>query len=75
MISSFNENGKKNNLNRDFQVWQNFNSPTMLTSNHIIDQKVNYIKKNPVKAGFVSKPEDYLHSSAHPDNQLQLSLL
>jgi len=27
-------------------------------------QKLNYIHWNPVKDGFVVKPEDYLHSSA-----------
>ena len=29
-----------------------------------IQQKLNYIHNNPVKAGFVSNPEDYIHSSA-----------
>ena len=27
-------------------------------------QKLEYIHQNPVKAGFVEKPEDYLYSSA-----------
>lgn len=27
-------------------------------------QKLNYIHNNPVKAGIVEKPEDYLYSSA-----------
>lgn len=27
-------------------------------------QKLNYIYNNPVKKGFVSKPEDWLYSSA-----------
>ncbi|HEX5152617.1 MAG TPA: hypothetical protein VFW07_14300 [Parafilimonas sp.] len=27
-------------------------------------QKLDYIHGNPVKAGFVEKPEDYLYSSA-----------
>jgi REP element-mobilizing transposase RayT len=72
MISGFNKHGKKNNLNKDFQIWQNNNWPTPLTSNFLIEQKAKYIKDNPVKAGFVSKPENYVHSSAHPDNPLQL---
>lgn len=72
MISIFDKQGKKNNLNQDFQLWKNYNWPTPLTSNSIIDQKAKYIIYNPVKAGFVSKPEDYLHSSAHPDNPLKL---
>ncbi len=30
----------------------------------IIDQKLNYIHYNPVEAGIVTRPEDYLYSSA-----------
>lgn len=75
IISIFNNHGKKNNLNENFQVWQNFNSPTLLSSSHVIDQKINYIWDNPVKAGFVSKPEDYLHSSAHPNSPLKTNKL
>lgn len=56
--------GKKNSNNSDFQVWQQHNHPIELHSNKIIDQKLNYLHNNPVEAGFVSKPEDYLYSSA-----------
>ena len=30
----------------------------------MIDQKLEYIHNNPVKAGFVDEPEHYLYSSA-----------
>lgn len=30
-----------------------------------LQQKLNYIHNNPVKAGFVNLPEEYKHSSAH----------
>ncbi len=33
-------------------------------SNKFIKQKVDYIHNNPVKAGLVDKPEEYLFSSA-----------
>lgn len=29
-----------------------------------MDQKLEYIHNNPVKAGFVENPEDYIYSSA-----------
>jgi len=35
-----------------------------LFSNHVIDQKVNYIHDNPVRAGMVDAAEDYVFSSA-----------
>jgi hypothetical protein len=30
----------------------------------VIQQKINYVHNNPVKAGLVNCPEDYLYSSA-----------
>lgn len=30
----------------------------------MMEQKLNYIHQNPVKAGIVENPEDYLYSSA-----------
>ncbi len=50
--------------NNDFQFWQLHNQPIVLDTNELIDQKVNYIHNNPVEAGFVAKPEDWLYSSA-----------
>ena len=58
------EAGTKNNNNKDFQFWQQNNHPQILDSNYLIEQKLDYIHNNPVKAGFVESPEDYLYSSA-----------
>ena len=35
-----------------------------LSSNEMIDQRLDYIHNNPLKDGIVEKPEDYLYSSA-----------
>jgi putative transposase len=57
--------GRKNSNNKNnFQFWQQHNKPIVLYSNEVIKQKLDYIHNNPVEAGFVSKPEDYLYSSA-----------
>ena len=56
--------GKENGNNKDFQLWQQNNHPIELVSNHMIDQKLDYIHENPVKAGIVYNPEHYLYSSA-----------
>ena len=45
-------------------LWKRGNHPIELWSNHVIDQKLNYIHNKPVASGIVSKPEDYLYSSA-----------
>ncbi len=60
----FERAGKLNSNNVDYQFWKQDNHPIELYSNSVIDQKINYIHNNPVKAGFVDKPEDYIYSSA-----------
>ncbi|TVR38057.1 MAG: transposase [Cryomorphaceae bacterium] len=56
--------GKKNSNNKSFQFWQQDNHPIELWDNYILNQKLDYIHNNPVVAGFVSRPEDYVYSSA-----------
>jgi REP element-mobilizing transposase RayT len=50
--------------NTNYQLWTHENRAIVLLSNKFITQKINYIHKNPVKAGIVEKPEDYIYSSA-----------
>lgn len=56
--------GKYNSSNKDFQFWQQHSHPIELTSNELIDQKLEYIHLNPVAAGFVDVPEAWIYSSA-----------
>ena len=63
-LNTFREAGRKNSNNTMYQFWQQDNHPIELWSNKVIDQKMNYIHDNPVVAGFVAKPEEYLYSSA-----------
>ena len=46
------------------QLWTHENHAELICSQKFIEQKVDYIHDNPVRAGIVSKPEDYLYSSA-----------
>lgn len=50
--------------NKYFKVWKDGNEAKEITSNHFMDQKVDYIHDNPVKAGIVYEPEHYVYSSA-----------
>ena len=72
MIAAFEQAGKENILNKKYQVWQNFNFPTLLDNPFLIDQKTNYIYMNPVVAGFVSEPFEYYYSSANPNSPLNI---
>ena len=56
--------GKENIKNQNFQLWQQDNHPIELPTPKILHQKLDYIHYNPVVAGIVEKPEDYLYSSA-----------
>jgi hypothetical protein len=55
--------GKSSNV-KDYQLWQHNNKPIELYSNHVIDQKVNYIHENPVASGFVTQAYHWKYSSA-----------
>lgn len=55
----------KNNHNTEFQFWQQHNHPIDLVSNELIEQKLHYIHQNPVTAGIVNEPMDYVYSSAN----------
>ncbi len=72
MLAMFEEAGSKNGRNSKYQFWQQSNHPIELWSNRVIDQKINYVHNNPVKAGLVTAPEHYVLSSAHPDQTVLL---
>ena len=58
------EAGELNSNNNSFQCWQQDNHPIELANPFMIQQKLDYLHNNPVLAGFVEKPEDWLYSSA-----------
>lgn len=60
----FKREGEKNSNNSSYQVWQQHNHPIELSTNEMLDQRLEYLHMNPVKAGFVDKPEDWINSSA-----------
>jgi hypothetical protein len=64
MIEMMEHAGKKNSNNKSFQFWRQDNHPIELWDNYMLEQKLDYLHNNPVTAGFVINPEDYLYSSA-----------
>jgi REP element-mobilizing transposase RayT len=61
-----------NKQNKDLMVWQKTNHPISVDDNSVIDQKIEYIINNPVKACIVLNPEDYYYSSANPLSPIQV---
>lgn len=56
--------GMKNSNVQDFQFWQQHKQPIELWSNHVLEQKLDYVHNNPVVAGFVDEPHQWKCSSA-----------
>ena len=52
-------------VNQEHQIWQHNNYPVELYSSEVIKQKIEYIHNNPVRAGIVAQPHEYLYSSAN----------
>src|SRR5688572_7763905 len=48
----------------NFKFWQDGNEAKEITSNNFLQQKLEYIHQNPVRAEIVAEPEHYLYSSA-----------
>jgi REP element-mobilizing transposase RayT len=55
------QNHKKD---RDYQFWVESFHPQQIFNDVIMTQKINYIHNNPVKRGYVDKPEHWRYSSA-----------
>ena len=64
MLNIFEFAAKKHKRNEKFQVWTHENHPELIYSDKFLFQKMNYIHDNPVRAGIVENPDDYLYSSA-----------
>ena len=60
----FRYHAKFNKRVMDKQLWTHDNHAVELSRNDMVDSRLQYIHENPVRAGWVEKPEDYLYSSA-----------
>jgi len=62
MLSMFATHATKKHS--EFKFWQEGNHAIELFSEKFVWNKIDYIHHNPVRAGFVKSPEDWLYSSA-----------
>ena len=51
-------------VEQKFQLWQEGNHPQEILDKYMMLQKLEYIHQNPVRRGYVNKPEDWRYSSA-----------
>ena len=64
LLEQFRKAGNSSSNVNQYQFWRHDNHPVELWSNKVIDEKIDYIHKNPVEAGLVFRAEDYMYSSA-----------
>lgn len=64
LLALFKAYAKQHSKKSVYQVWTHENHAIYLYTPKFIWQKLNYIHANPVRAGIVENPEDYLYSSA-----------
>ena len=55
---------KKHKTESDYQVWQEGYHPQLIRDENMLTQKIEYIHYNPVKRGYIERPEYWLYSSA-----------
>ena len=64
MLYRFEFAGKFDNRIKKYKFWQESNHAVLLDTSEMIDQRINYIHQNPVRALIVAHPHEYLFSSA-----------
>ncbi len=64
MLNRFQFNAMQHMRNKTWQVWTHENHAVYLYGQKFIQEKMDYLRNNPVRAGLVEHPYDYLYSSA-----------
>lgn len=64
MLDLFSKAASESGKHVKYVFWQNQYHPIELDTNELMDQKLEYVHNNPVKAEIVDKAEEYLFSSA-----------
>ena len=64
ILQQLHKHKKQHKKDRQHQVWQEGSYPQLLQNHEMLLQKIEYIHCNPVKRGYVEKPEHWRYSSA-----------
>ena len=61
LMMVFKYHAKYNKRNNELQFWTHENHAVELTSNEMIDSRINYIHQNQVRAGWVANNYEYIY--------------
>ena len=79
MLEQFSKAGEHLKSIKDYKFWQDGNQAKEIYGNNFLEEKLDYIHNNAVEEMIVSKPEEYLFSSARNyaelDNVLDVCLI
>jgi len=64
LLDKFQHTASQIKRNSKYKVWRDGYHPVELSTNEMIDQRIDYIHNNPVEAGIVFEAEHYKYSSA-----------
>jgi REP element-mobilizing transposase RayT len=64
MLEYFKKTARQHKRNSEYQFWTHENHSEHIFTDKFVSQKLEYIHMNPVRAGIVRSPEEYLYSSA-----------
>jgi putative transposase len=64
MLNRFAYAGKFDSRVKNYKFWQDGNAPEPIYTAQFLEQKIDYIHQNPVRAELVEEPEQYVYSSA-----------
>ncbi len=63
LLDKFSFEARRTRRAENYKIWTDDNHASDLSTIDIM-QKINYVHENPVRAGWVNNPEDYIYSSA-----------
>ncbi len=55
---------KQHKRDRQYQFWQEGSHPVLISGSDVMRQKLDYIHANPIRRGYVERPEHWRYSSA-----------
>jgi len=64
LLNKFSYEAQRSSRGKDYLLWQEGYHARQIETNGFLDGKLDYIHHNPVEGGFVSRPEDFVYSSA-----------
>jgi len=64
MLERFKKATETHQRNKNYQFWRYGNHAEEIYTEKFLWSKLDYIHQNPVKAGIISRPQDYRYSSA-----------